>query len=187
MDIGDIIFFLIVIGLPLVQWLTRKKGEEEALPEDDLREFDAGEPQDTTYRPKRDISDPNREWEDLMEALGRPTVVTEEDPSPVPEPARQPVKSSPPPVPDPAPLPRLDPRVERMNQMLKRSQGGTARQVEAGLATERRGILNLPTTDSPSFGRRRLQSILRNRQSIRDAILVNEILGKPVAMRNTIS
>lgn len=182
MDIGDIIFFLIIIGLPLIQWLTRKKEEEIGFPEEDIREFDTGESPDTTYRTKRDLSDPNREWEDLMEALGRPTVVTEPAPPPL-QPEPKPIASTPapPPVPEPALLPRLDPRVERLNQALRESRPD--RQPDAPVLNNLAPghVHQFVSSRSPASGR--IRTILRNPQSIRDAILINEILGQPASMR----
>jgi hypothetical protein len=181
MDIGDIIFFLIIIGLPLVQWLTRKKEGDESLPEEEFPEFEPGNTPDTPYGTKRDISDPNREWEDLMEALGRPTVQTETAP-PSLQPEPEPVMATPPPVPEPEPLPELDSRVERMNRALRESRASRQK-----LKKSRASTPTVSSGYSPelhTMGASRIQKILRSPQSIRDAILVNEILGQPVSMRN---
>lgn len=182
MDLVDLIILLFILGAPLLQLLTRKKGDSPEVQEEEW----GSEQEPGGYQPKRDISDPNREFEDLMEALGNPQGAgsSSREPSVFPS-APEPGPSAPPPLParEPEPAPVLDPRVARMNEALRER----ARREEPGRPSRERE----PVTESISrlarprrSERSRIRHVLSDRSSIRDAIVINEILGKPVSTRS---
>lgn len=190
MGLEDIIVLLIFIGLPILRWIfSRVRRDQQQAPEEgELR------PESEPYRPKRDLSDPGREWEDLMEALGQPSEPT--------SPSDQRTETTPPPIPaeqrtlntpgsretlprSPGRLPELSPEVQRLNQALadvtsKSRTANSASTFVSGKSNQPQ--LSTPVSSSNSRNRR-LRSILSSPQSVRDAVLVNEILQSPVGLR----
>jgi len=182
MDLVDIIILLFILGAPLLQLLTKKKGDPPEVQEEEW----GNEQEPGGYQPKRDISDPNREFEDLMEALGNPQGSGSSSPEPSVFPSSpEPEPSAPPPLParEPEPAPALDPRVARMNEALRErprreESHRPSRDLQPipGSITRRARPLRSE--------RSRIRDVLSDRSSIRDAIVINEILGKPVSTRS---
>lgn len=181
-DLGDLIFLLVVLGGGLLQWLAsrgKKPTPEDASPYED--------PFPSSGPSRRDEPEPS--WDELMEALGqKPGEVRPEqiEPTPPPVPA-----ASPPPLPttprgitvvptptEPEPAALSDHVRTMLAALESRSQNLSP---AAAYETQR----TFPTAGDKSRPRptHSLSAILRNRSELRRAVVLQEILQPPLALR----
>lgn len=170
MDLGDLIFPLLIIGSVIVQWLgSRNKGEKGV--------NDA--PQQQSHSTSRETETGEASWDDLMEALGQPTAPPEIPAIPAQKAA------TPPPVPA-----YQTPATPDHVSLLDRQQRQLAAKQEELLEIQRKTKVKLPSRSQgpasvrykarPSSG---FRNVLNNRHSLRQAIVLNEILQPPVSLR----
>lgn len=185
MDIGDLIFPLLIIGGVIVQWLTgqaeqKKKKEQGQSPARSERPDYGGE---------REV-DP---FEDLMEALGRTgTGPAGDAQSPAPVPTEQP--SGPPPLTSSlepvrpfsdSASPRIDP-LERQRELLEQKRREVAQLKQTHKSPKNLFSTGLSSAAGSEVSPPRLRKIrqtLQSREATRQAIVLNEILQKPVSLR----
>jgi len=177
MDLGDLIIPLLIIGSVIVQWLgsSKKGGEEQGAPPD--------LPTDTPTESSEQQGDPS--WDDLMEALGRPSAPPEVPPA-APQPSvQQTPEPTPPPVipvhqePEQPYVNLLDQQREKLKEK-QRQLAAVKKQTQTKLNKSTRS--SAPTVSKP-VGALDLRNMLDNRRSLRQAIVVNEILQPPVSLR----
>ncbi|MBX2825611.1 MAG: hypothetical protein KTR33_12830 [Gammaproteobacteria bacterium] len=182
MDLGDLIIPILIIGSVIVQWLgsSKKNDEEQGAPPELPTEYPS--------EPQKSGSDPS--WDDLMEALGQPSAPPE-----VPPVAEQ-RSATPPPVPAATPAPAVEYQapeqpaylsvLDRQKKRLEEKQ----RQLEQ---VKQQTKVQLPNSGSASpqpatvrhrpIGSLNLRGMLNNRKSLKQAIVLNEILQPPVSLR----
>lgn len=199
MDLFVILFFLIV---SLVQWLSQRKGDPEEPVPPDFPESERSQ-MDPPAKPPESPDG----WRELMEALGRST----QEPPPPPRSDLPPV---PPASPQPAApragttLPnrrtQTDPlalatarrqaeaaeqraREERLRQMqaeAERLEEEARALIRRTAAESRRGVREGGPAARNEAAFSGLGRRLRDQALLRDAIVLNELLQKPVAMRD---
>ncbi len=196
-NIGDWILPVFLIGGAIVQWLSSRNKEEPGGTDS------FGGPSHEKGRPEERSG---REWDDLLEALGRPGQGGAPGQAGTPPPAiptreeihrRQTGRATPPPVPKPAPAMPAESR-----RMLDAWQGRQARaepvhaefqHTNIGAIGPEIGQQDDIAASSP-YGKpgmrsvrdrraNRFKSFLADRDSIRKSIVVNEVLSPPVSMR----
>jgi len=174
MDLGDLIFPLIIIGSIIVQWLSSRKGDENEESPPDLP------PQQRPTQSNDDNGAPS--WDDLMEALGQPSAPPEL-PTTLPQSQTEP-EFSPPPVPvyqEPERPAHVN-LIERQKQQLEEKR----RQLDlVKKQTKVRQPSSVAVADSRNLPERslNLRQMLNNRKSLKQAIVLNEILQPPVSLR----
>lgn len=185
MDIGDLIFPLLIIGGIIVQWLTNQADQKKKR---EQRDSSTG-----AERPRYEEVEEGKQdnpFDDLLEALGR-TSRGESSQIPTPTPQTQ----TPPPLvrqSEPArefataPTPsRTDP-LKHQRQLLEQKRREVAKlkntktnapisALPGKLDTVRSGVVPQRL--------KRIRRTLRDREDIRQAIVLNEILQKPVSLR----
>lgn len=201
LDLGDFLIPLIFIGVAIYQVIARARQKPE--------EPGAGDspfPQDFEPEPGRDDRLEPETWDELMEALGQKPQAREETPPPLP-PQPAPVVVPPPVVvASPPPLPRrVDVSPVWRNPSVSESvappeasslSGGSVWKTAEGRSFWDQNPLARPESarsafgqpaglrrEVPAFHSERLQRALTDPDRIREAILINEILQKPVALR----
>ncbi|GAB4245795.1 MAG: hypothetical protein OHK005_11320 [Candidatus Methylacidiphilales bacterium] len=191
LDLSDFLVPLIFIGVAIYQVLTQKKkaNEDPQDPSPFPDEFDPGKFEDERTAPQS--------WDELMEALGqKPESPRAPEPPPVPV-APAPSAVVPPPLPrriDPepivqasaAPAPRPSPEASFWGgpndlSSYRRSPlkpDGSARAFAAQAVRFR---------EVPGFDAVQLRRTLQQPERLREAILINELLQKPVALRGPVT
>ncbi|MEM1158787.1 MAG: hypothetical protein AAF649_05820 [Verrucomicrobiota bacterium] len=180
MDLGDLIIPILIIGSVIVQWLSSSKKEDR----------EQGSPPDPTAldrpEPAKTRNDPS--WDDLMEALGQPAAPPE---LPAEE-LHPPVPLAPDPAPPPVPVNREpEPPVVSLFDRQKEKLAEKQRQLEL---LKQKTKVQLPAskrTSSAAAGPPgqgmadvlNIRGMLDNRKSLKQAIVVNEILQPPVSLR----
>jgi hypothetical protein len=193
MELSELILPLVFILVAVFQFFTRKKkkpGEEEPSPFPD--DFDPNVPvEGQEYDPT---------WDDLMESLGHkkemppPALPHRQESSSPPQEADRP-----PPLPAnqhrdlrrPLDLPQVDPSATMaywQSQIESLQHKTEAVQKQARAFSDRKGVSfagaskTLPR-QRPGFSVHQLRLTLTDPTQIRQAILINEILQKPIALR----
>lgn len=180
MDLGDLIIPILIIGSVIVQWLSSSKKE------DGDQGSPTGPPSLNRPEPAKKEGDPS--WDDLMEALGQPAAPPE---LPTEEP-QLPVQVAPKPTPAPVPVSRTteEPIVNLLDRQ-KEKLAEKQRQLER---VKQQTKVQLPTSTGSSLASieqharsatrvLNVRGMLDNRQSLQQAIVVNEILQPPVSLR----
>ncbi len=181
MDLGDLIFPLLIIGSVIVQWLSSRKGDADERP--DTPPNLPPQPFSPDSRRENDRQEQSSEpsWDDLMEALGQPAAPPERPP------VVEKRTATPPPVPAyQAPeTPAHVTLFERQRKKLKEKQ----QLLDDIKAKSQVPISNSQRyTDSTSGPHRSktaisLHEMLNNRASLRQAMVTKEILQPPVSLR----
>jgi len=192
MDIGDLILPLLIIGGVIVQWLTNQAEQKKKKEKDRGSSF----PSDSGVPDEVEANDP---FDELMEALGRAAGSEEGSgrssgspaPPPIPRESRPMMETweePSPPERTPAFAPAVDP-LQRQREILE------AKKKEAEQVRKKRKRFNSTAGGELFQGHSmlrqaglearagRIRSALRDRDDIRQAILLNEILQKPVSLR----
>jgi len=181
MGLEELIFPLLIIGSIIVQWLTSRN-------ENKRKEDSRSRPSQSPGRGELPNGQPQDPLAELMEALGQspqspPPPVPVEPEQTGPEPAGQrPV--SPPSLPTTPGRTFLDHLEAREKEVRQKKE--EARSILQNSGTKNsRGKQPVRLTPPHSEGMRsaRLRQALVNKNQIREAILLNEILQKPVSLR----
>ncbi|MEM6886062.1 MAG: hypothetical protein AAF571_13630 [Verrucomicrobiota bacterium] len=187
MDFADLIIPILVIGSLIIRFLGApgSRNEEDSGPQQRQQQPRASESQSSE-------SDPS--WDDLMEALGKPAAPPEippvvvQKPEPVSEPAPQP--ATPPPVPTqrqqerPLLINRIDQQKKQLEEKKRQLE-----QVKKQTKVQLPSAIGATASTASHHSRRRpvgslnLRQMLDNRKSLKQAIVLNEILQPPVSMR----
>lgn len=195
-DWGDLIFLVVVLVGGLIQWISglkRKQGPEDSTELDIPSPY--GQGQDPSRREPVD-PDPEPSWDELMDALGqRPGNAP---PIPTPPPLFTP---PPPPVPTPAPALRSEPEAlsTPFRSLADQSPETPAlsdhlKSLLASIDEPRRAIGQSDSSLSPSkkdhhvptvtgATTTRFSRLLREPGQVRRAIVLQEILQPPLALR----
>jgi len=182
-DVGDLIFMLIVLGGGLIQWLASRNKKPE---QQDSAPYEDPFPRDEAPTRREGAGETEPTWDELMEALGqkpgevRPAQV---EPPPVPVAPLPPSvpRSVPPPVPvtfqpaEPAPLSDHVRTLLAAMEAKKEEASASAYEISAPASA----------TQMASQPRRQhnLAALLRNRTELRRAVILQEILQPPLALR----
>ncbi|MFQ3671803.1 MAG: hypothetical protein SNJ84_10140 [Verrucomicrobiia bacterium] len=204
LDLSDFLIPLIFIGVAIYQVLTRAGRKPEGTgqePNPFPDDFDPG----PTEEERRRGGDPQT-WDELMEALGQKPEGRRESPPPIPEPVAPtppPVVVVPPPLPRRLEVPgsvssRPDPVVvprREVPEPAREAGGGFWGGPEDRSAWAQQTIRPMMSARSafgppaglrrpvPAFDAVRLRRALNQPERVREAILLNEVLQKPVALR----
>ncbi|NJK92955.1 MAG: hypothetical protein HC904_14730 [Blastochloris sp.] len=195
MDISDFIIPLIIVGGAIAQWVgSRKQGGEPSSPT--MPEpFPFDEP-----RPRKSTQE--QELDDLMEALGQATQRKQDS---LPQ-NRLPPPVVPPPVPSKVQLPPKPPvrdfrdRIKQAEERLRQSNPSPTTASAFHTAddaaqdrftqfssfdreTPKKKRVPLSSGTPVAWSKRRLSQDLRDPLSLRRAIVINEVLQPPMALR----
>lgn len=182
MELGDLIFPLLIIGSVIVQWLSSRNKEEDEQAPPDLPSERSPQRRESKAEPV----DPS--WDDLIEALGQPTAPPEIPPVVMDTPV------VPPPVPEPEPelyqyqapeTPSYLNQLERQKEQLEAKQQEAERIRAQSKLSRARSSASQPEASSYQGEATDLdlRQMLNNRQSLKKAIVLNEILQPPVSLR----
>ncbi|MDD5261361.1 MAG: hypothetical protein PHD76_05875 [Methylacidiphilales bacterium] len=177
MNLGDLIIPVLVIGGAVVQWMARNK----------LKEHD--HPNTPPAHPNSDHAPaPRTEWNDLMEALGQKPAIPPAQTQVTPPPPLPPVKKAQThrPVKTPTRVPMPDRPMSKFDEIIPPEtnletraggQPGDRRHLKTG---GNAGPLQSVETAKPPG---KLRLFLRDKPSLRDAVVLKEILSTPVGLR----
>lgn len=184
-DIGDLIFMLIVLGGGLIQWLASRNKKPQ---DHDTSPYEDPFPRDYAPTRREGAGETEPSWDELMEALGqKPGDVGPDpvEPSPaLPTPAAPPVPANrplPPPVPvtlqptEPAPLSDYVRTLLAAIEEKKEASTPSAYEISAPAS-------NTPMASQPRR-QNNLPGLLRDRSVLRRAVILQEILQPPLALR----
>ena len=192
MDLGDFLIPLLIIGSVIVQWLGsgKKPPPEDVIEEAEPFDGAQGRDLDGTRRVSRE-SPPPGGWDDLMEALGQSGPATPPPLDSFGGPATR-GRATPPPLVETKPHtvfrsePVRDPFAEQKRRLEESQRRVRELESKANLVGQAPAVSPVAVLDvSPSRRslRYNLRSRLNDRRTIREAILLNEILQPPVALR----
>lgn len=195
LELSDLLVPLIFIGMAIYQVITqarKKPTEEEGEPRPFPDDFDPGQFEEE----RRPVP---QSWDELMEALGQ-----KPESSRAPEPPPPPVPVVPtPPVEVPPPLPRLrepEPIVQASADPTPKPEPGASFWGGPNdLSSYRHSPLKpdgsarafvaqaVRFREVPGFDAVQLRRALQQPERLREAILINELLQKPVALRSPVA
>lgn len=197
LDLSDFLVPLIFIGVAIYQVLTQKKkaNEDPQDPSPFPDDFDPGKGEDDQQVPQS--------WDELMEALGHKPERAKE-PVASPEPPPLPVAPAPPVVAVPPPLPRPSLEAKPLTQPSDKPVvtpepepsfwGGpndlsSYRQspFKSEGVTRALSAQAVRLREVPGFHAVQLRRTLQQPERLREAILINELLQKPVALRGPVT
>jgi hypothetical protein len=183
-DLGDIIFLLVVLGGGLIQWLGSRKKNSPTSGDPFEPDFSPGEHEsERTAKPEAEAS-----WDELMEALGqKPGEVRPEQVAPPVPPALPAPPPTVPPVPHQAftaaaATPELPQLSDHVRTLIRAMESRAASDASSAYETEDRSFPSARRAQAAiqSGG---LGAALRNRSELRRAVILQEILQPPLALR----
>lgn len=177
---------LVLIGLiSLIDWAMRKSRERRASRK--LRRAEVQPPNPYVAQEAREEPAPRQDEElrRFMEALGLPPTALgpQELPPPIHRPQVTEYQEPPAPPVIVSPPPQPIPRVETRQHVIARAARPTAEQ--RSLAARLSAVESLEPPDSRPAVSGPLRESLRTREALRRAVLAREILGPPMALRDS--
>jgi hypothetical protein len=183
-DLGDLIFLLVVLGGGLIQWLANRNKKPD---EQDPAPYQDPFPREE-FPTRSGTEEPEPTWDELMEALGqKPGEVRPEQVAPPPAPpppAPPPLPAAPPPLPaTPAftPAAAEEPLSDQVRLMLAAMESRPSSSAACAYELDPPAPATPATTPPRQF--HNLTAVLRNRNELRRAIILQEILQPPLALR----
>lgn len=178
-DLGDLIFLLVVLGGGLIQWLASRNKKPDG---QDPAPYEDPFPREE-FPTRGDPAEPEPSWDELMEALGqKPGEVRPEQVAPPPlPPAAPPVPPARPVAPAFTPAAVEEPLSDQVRTLLAAMESRSASSAASAYD------LDAPASATQMASQPRqlhnLAAALRNRGELRRAVILQEILQPPLALR----